>query len=118
MASVIGPFPTFVDSHDTMFYSFSSILKMLLNLPVLCAVIRILRKYDYRYYFVTFLYLIGIMFNIVVATGLDMRYQMPFFGAFLLLLFYYLNTFEIKSIFLYGYIFGCASITFIYNIIK
>ena len=58
------------------------------------------------------------MFNIVVATGLDMRYQMPFFGAFLLLLFYYLNTFEIKSIFLYGYIFGCASITFIYNIIS
>ena len=118
LASVIGPFPTFVDSHDTMFYSFSSILKMLLNLPVLCAVIRILRKYDYRYYFVTFLYLIGIMFNIVVGTGLDMRYQMPFWGAFLLLFFYYLNTIELKPIFYYGYSFGCAGITFIYNMIK
>ena len=118
LASIIGPFPTFVDASDNMFYSYSSMVKMILNLPVLCAIFRILIRYDYRYYFVAFLYLIGIIFNIVAGTGLDMRYQIPFFGAFLFLLFYYLNTIELKSILLWGYSLGCAGITFIYNMIK
>lgn len=118
IASIIGPFPTFVDSHDTMFYSFSSVVKMIFNFPVIYAIIRILKKYDYKYYFVAFLYLIGIMFNVVVGTGLDMRYQMPFFGAFLILLFYQLNNIKIKPIIFLGYGAACVSIAFVYNMIK
>lgn len=118
IASIIGPFPTFVDSHDTMFYSFSSVIKMIFNFPVIYAIIRILKKCDYKYYFAAFLYLIGIMFNAIVGTGLDMRYQMPFFGAFLILLYYQLNRIKIKNIIILGYGIVCVSIAFVYNMIK
>lgn len=118
LASIIGPFPTFVDASDNMFYSYSSMVKMIFNLPVLWALFKVLSDFNYKYYFASFLYSIGIIFTIISGTGLDMRYQIPFFIAFLILLFVYLNTSRIKPIIFAGYILGCSTVTFVYNIMK
>ena len=118
LASIIGPFPTFVDSHDTMFYSFSSMLKMFLNLPVIWATIKILYCFDYKYYVSSFLYCIGLIFTAISGTALDMRYHIPFFIAFLILLFYFLNNCTLKKIVLCGYSLGCICVTILYNIFK
>ncbi len=118
LASVVGPFPTFVDPIDSIFYSFSSMVKMLLNLPVLYAIFTIIKKFDYRYYFAAFIYLIGIIFTIISGTGLDMRYQIPFIGAYFILLFYFVSELRVGKLIYIIYFVTCLGIVVMYNVTK
>lgn len=118
LAAVLGPFPSFTSSNDTMFYTFASLIKMIFNLPVLLALYVIIKKFRYRYYPIAFIYIIGMIFLIISGTGLDLRYQIPFFISFLLLLFYSLNNIRVRKIYVCLYSIACVFIIFLYNIMK
>ena len=118
IAAVIGPFPNFSSTIDSIFYSYSSLLKMILNLPVLYSILMIFKKGMCNYYFIACFYLVGIMLTLVSGTGLDLRYHIPFFASFIILLRLYINKFSL-GIYIWGaYLILCCFIVYFYNLLK
>lgn len=118
VAAFVGPFPNFSSTIDSIFYSYSSLLKMLLNLPVLAAVYLVFWRCMYNYYFITFLYVIGIMMTFISGTGLDLRYHIPFFPAYIILFHLSLNNYEVKKWIWIGFVLFCGLLVYFYNALK
>ena len=118
VAAFVGPFPNFSSTIDSIFYSYSSLLKMLLNLPVLAAVYLVFRRFMYNYYFITFFYVIGIMMTFISGTGLDLRYHIPFFPAYIILFHLFLNNYEVKKWIWIGFVVFCGLLVYFYNALK
>lgn len=118
IATFIGPFPNFSSTIDSIFYSYSSLLKMFLNLPVLWVIFIVFKKFWYQYYFIAFYYVVGLIMILVSGTGLDLRYHIPFFVSFIILFFVYLNNFKLKRIAWLSYISLSLLLVYFYNMLK
>ncbi len=118
IATFIGPFPNFSSTIDSIFYSYSSLLKMFLNLPVLWVIFIVFKKSLYQYYFIAFYYVVGLIMILVSGTGLDLRYHIPFFVSFIILFFVYLNNFKLKRIAWLSYISLSLLLVYFYNMLK
>ena len=118
IAAFVGPFPNYSSPNDSIFYSYSSLMKMMLNLPVLMAVIHIFRNKVFDYYYLACFFVIGIMMTVVSGTGLDLRYHIPFFVSFIILLYYFMNNMEMSKKIGLPYLACCIVLVVAYNILK
>lgn len=116
LASFVGPFPNYTYFKDSLHYGFSSVLKMILNLPVLLYILKVIKNMDIKLYTLCFSYLFGIILLAITGTGLDMRYHIPFFIPFMLILYKSLNCLNIKKTFLFLYYMVCILLIYNYNL--
>ena len=117
-ASIVGPFPNYTYFKDTLFFSYSSLLKMLLNLPVCATIFWVIKNMKIEFYSVASSVVLGVVMLALTGTGLDLRYHIPFFVPFLLVFAVFLNfdiVFPKKQVAKVLYMLMCLFLIYLYN---
>lgn len=117
-ASIVGPFPNYTYFKDTLFFSYSSLLKMLLNLPVWATIFWVIKNMKIEFYSVASCVVLGVVMLALTGTGLDLRYHIPFFVPFLLVFAVFLNfdiVFPKKQVAKVLYMLMCLFLIYLYN---
>ena len=116
LSAFCGPFPNYSRAVQYgIISSFALQLKCLLNFFALYAIYTILRRGDYRYYWIVLFFIMGMVMVSVAAVSLDMRYHVTFFPALILLTGYGLEKIESNKLLFALYSIFLVAIIFVYN---